>query len=487
MGSGTKQNELRIEPPQKRLRVFVSYNRADKKWLEQLMTHLKPQIRDEGLDVFLGEQLEAGALWLDEIERALREARIAILLISKDFLASDFITEKELPPLLAAAQNNEVRILSLLVSPCTWPKNLSQYQAVNSPSQTLAEMTKSEVDRLMVKLVEQIRVMRQGPQVHASAPNAPDASASKPTTVAQFAMDWTPSLSGLHRSLLLGSGGLVVALGLLKLFITNSQPADEWKLAGEIVALPDDRSAQVRIGACLPYVLAPKTTWFHLNVNRECAQDFDELVISVDDYEDHRTRLASLRERISIRWDGRWRGSRIEGHVYHKDGKLAANGVDVSLDDCPGAVGHHAVTDALGKFTLAAIPSECRKRFKLLCTYAGRKVCEETPDQPYGIRLVTDLSGPDNGSASTTTSPMTRSYLLEFASTPTNALVYQLDPEPLGEPFLGLTPLRIKLPRQPPYTLKLKLARKGYQSRIVELPIPMTAPVVTGHTELLPR
>jgi len=45
--------------------------------------------------------MRGGADWEKEIENAVRQSDIAVLLISPSFLASDFIVSKELPELLA--------------------------------------------------------------------------------------------------------------------------------------------------------------------------------------------------------------------------------------------------------------------------------------------------------------------------------------------------------------------------------------------------
>ena len=66
----------------------------------------------------------------------------AVLLVSADFLASDFIADNELPPLLVAAENEGVIILPVIVSPCLFTNvpALARFQAVNLPSKPLSAL-----------------------------------------------------------------------------------------------------------------------------------------------------------------------------------------------------------------------------------------------------------------------------------------------------------------------------------------------------------
>jgi len=94
----------------------------------------------------------------EEIKNAIESAKVAVLLVSADFLASDFIATDELPSLLNAAQEDGATILPVIVSPSRFrhTQSLSQFQTVNNPSKPLTSMDKHKREEVFVQVSEHV-------------------------------------------------------------------------------------------------------------------------------------------------------------------------------------------------------------------------------------------------------------------------------------------------------------------------------------------
>jgi hypothetical protein len=139
-------------------KVFISYSRADEKLMKELLKHLKPFSRSGVITAWSDEQIAAGSRWLSEIQAALERTSVAVLLVSPDFLASDFIHERELGPLLKGADAGGVRILWVPLRPSAYEETpLERYQAVSSPDEPLSQMSKAGRDKAWVRICKEIK------------------------------------------------------------------------------------------------------------------------------------------------------------------------------------------------------------------------------------------------------------------------------------------------------------------------------------------
>jgi hypothetical protein len=141
-----------------RTKLFISYSHVDREWLERLKRHLKPLIRTGKVDCWDDSQIRPGDDWQQEIRAALETAKVAVLLISADFFASDFIDEDELPPLLTAAQAKGTRILPVIISACRFARTpeLARFQAVNPLDRPLKGISQAEQEEVLNSLAETI-------------------------------------------------------------------------------------------------------------------------------------------------------------------------------------------------------------------------------------------------------------------------------------------------------------------------------------------
>lgn len=139
-------------------KVFISYSHKDKKYLQDLKTMLAPLIRGQKIIAWDDSKIEVGSEWRKEIENALNSAKVAVLMVSHNFLASDFISEHELPQLLKAAKEEGLNVLCVHVSHSMYKETeIEIYQAAHEPSRPLGSLSKAKRDQVLVEICEKIQ------------------------------------------------------------------------------------------------------------------------------------------------------------------------------------------------------------------------------------------------------------------------------------------------------------------------------------------
>jgi hypothetical protein len=150
-----------------RTKLFISYAHAPEKetgWVSRIRKHLNGFAHSSDLEVWDDTRIEAGQKWKEEIHEAVHRAKIAVLVLTADFLASKFIQEAELPLLLEAAEAEGATILCLYGSEVHLSglaARLSNYQFVNSPRQSLQMLTAAEREGVYARLASAVEKVMQ--------------------------------------------------------------------------------------------------------------------------------------------------------------------------------------------------------------------------------------------------------------------------------------------------------------------------------------
>jgi hypothetical protein len=142
--------------------VFVSFSPSDQPFLEEIKKHFKPF--EEQIKFWDNSDILPGQNWKEEIRSAIDKTKVVILLLSADFLASDFIISNELTPLLRAAENDGAVILSVILRPCLYDvvDELGEYQTMNPGNVPLLKMDDMQREELYVNLVRQTqRILKE--------------------------------------------------------------------------------------------------------------------------------------------------------------------------------------------------------------------------------------------------------------------------------------------------------------------------------------
>ena len=138
--------------------VFISYCHQDKEWLVKLKLFLRP-MEDQGLlQVWDDTEIKPGARWADDIRKALDGARIAVFLVTQNFLNSEFIREKELPVLLKNAEDRGCLIFWVAVSASTVDDSeIGRFQAANDPQRPLDSLPASEQNHVLKQIYDRMK------------------------------------------------------------------------------------------------------------------------------------------------------------------------------------------------------------------------------------------------------------------------------------------------------------------------------------------
>lgn len=166
------------------IHVYLGCSPQDQPYLERLRIHLRPMEVGGLIQVWDEASIQPGARRLAEIEHVIEIARVAVLLVSADFLASQEIAEQILPLILENARLNKMIILTVILGCSEFQDSaLVPYKPINNPVRPLKTMGEGEMERVWHEVAQVIRAIQQEDQQKNKAVDVDQLLSSRPKEV----------------------------------------------------------------------------------------------------------------------------------------------------------------------------------------------------------------------------------------------------------------------------------------------------------------
>ncbi len=143
-----------------KLRLLVRHSSAaqDVALAGELLRHLEVAQRFGGVDIWTDTRIRAGDDTRREIQRAIAQADVALLLLSADYFASDGLVEREVPQLLERHRAGQLRVIPIVLRSCLWEMHpwLAELRPLPKDQEPIASRQGDARDRALTEVAKEI-------------------------------------------------------------------------------------------------------------------------------------------------------------------------------------------------------------------------------------------------------------------------------------------------------------------------------------------
>ncbi len=203
--------------------IFCSYSHVDEPLWRELEKHLEGLRRQGLIRVWSDRKIGAGSEWAGAIDSNLDSAQVVLLLISADFLASDYCMNIEVTRAISRHARGEAVIVPVVLRPVDWEGHpLKRFQALPSHGRPITEaLNRDEAFREVVvglrRIISESPSSRKGERI-AEQRTEPNGDAAAVSILGRFAEATTPTdKSSRQRTWRQRFGSFLLALGLISI------------------------------------------------------------------------------------------------------------------------------------------------------------------------------------------------------------------------------------------------------------------------------
>jgi len=149
-------SESPLFAPGQKKKVFISYAREDKNWVEKLVPYLI-SLKHKDIQFWFDKDIKPGDNWSVEIQNAIETSQVTLCLISTAFLASEFILLREIPE-IQDRQKEGMIVIPILLEECLWEMSdwIKSMQMYPENGKSLEDFNEKEQKRKIMEIVSKI-------------------------------------------------------------------------------------------------------------------------------------------------------------------------------------------------------------------------------------------------------------------------------------------------------------------------------------------
>jgi hypothetical protein len=139
-------------------KTFYSYSHKDAELRDELGTYLAPLVKNKKIVEWYDRKIEPGSDWDTEIKEELTSAHLILLLISKDFLASEYCFGVEVELALTRLKRGDVKVVPILLTKCLWEESrFSELQIIPRDAKAVTSSSWTSREDAFIEVANEIR------------------------------------------------------------------------------------------------------------------------------------------------------------------------------------------------------------------------------------------------------------------------------------------------------------------------------------------
>lgn len=146
------------------VKLFFCYAHEDEALLNKLKSHLTPLKRQGLIDFWYDREINAGAEWEQEISQRLNSSQVILLLVSPDFMESEYINNVELKRAIERHKSGEARVIPIILRHVYW-KGVPLGKLKALPTDGKPVKSWPDLDEAFFDIVEGIRKIVELPNL----------------------------------------------------------------------------------------------------------------------------------------------------------------------------------------------------------------------------------------------------------------------------------------------------------------------------------